>query len=1004
MSSRNATRIRALTVLGVVLLLLGGLAVGFYWVYDRGLKREGLFDRAQRAYREGRHGDALALARETLLSEPKHDAARRLILESLIASERFDEAKAEGRRYLEEDPERDYAAIRLCQLALREADGEEAERLALTFADRDPSYAYRVLAVVRDHRGLVRNDWRLRLTAAATMRSLASLTENDGIRAEAILFAAEVSHEVAPTLPQTDMLEQRIQADLKEAIAAVNAASQANKSYPYEIAMGRLRVLSDDPEEAALGAKMLRAHATGALKEDVAVTALAKYHIARGEWKEALDLVRHISDTYLWHRLYWMVRRSDQPEQALPLVDEGPLQGTVEGAMLRAELLVRSTDPARKEEAMRSLRAMAEDPASPPGVVLRALILLAAGGGPEEALASADRARLEERRDPQLLALLATLLGAEGSERGLELAERLAGETDELSQSRDLMRLLGGGQAFDRYVDAQVSKGGQAELEHRLHRSLTLLARAATLKGDLAGGQELRSRVRADLEALRASDAATKPELVAGFQFAASLGEAELAGVLLGRAFALPGAPHLLDARVLGFARELRSPETVARLAAGLRAAAANSPARAFLEVFADAVTMPDSDDASSFVVRLEEAAKEPGSSLLALELASRIAFGEGDLANAERLGRAALTHDAESPAALEILGATLLRRGAADDVLALHGALAPDARPEACYRQMARAFLDQGRKDDALATAREALRRFPDSAAAHLLVAQIYRDLGDPRKALSILNLAPPHPLAMHMRAELLRQIGDYPMAERLYQLLLSATHFGDLAAWQGLMETLTQLKRTKEFVVLCGRALDSDYLREQTKTAAMVRYMRGICLEMDGKVGEALADYEEAIRLDGANWGALNNAAWHIARTAVARIAEARAYVDRAMKLKPEDPAVLDTAAEVYSVQQDVEGSLRLIDRALVLASPAKVPSYTVHKAEVLFRGEREDEAKTLAEGVRAKYGDDPAAQRARSLLWEIERQNMPEEEPERLPVLPEDQEESPGTGGGE
>jgi tetratricopeptide (TPR) repeat protein len=240
--------------------------------------------------------------------------------------------------------------------------------------------------------------------------------------------------------------------------------------------------------------------------------------------------------------------------------------------------------------------------------------------------------------------------------------------------------------------------------------------------------------------------------------------------------------------------------------------------------------------------------------------------------------------------------------------------------------------------------------------------------------------------------------------MAEQIYQLLLSTTQFKDLAAWRGLLETLTPLKRTKEFVQLCGRALALSALRDDARSAAAVRYMRGLCLEMDGKIGEALADYEDAIRLDGTNWGALNNAAWQIAKSAASRIADGRAYVDRALKLRPAEAAVLDTAAEVYSVQGDLHGALDLIDRALAAAPEAKARAYTVHKAEILYRADRDADATALLEALRREGTDDPAAQRARALLWEIERKHLPEEEPAQLPAVPEDEEESPLTGGGE
>ncbi len=1004
MASAKSTRLNSLVIVAIVLLLLAGLGAGFAFVYERGLKREGLCERAQRACAEGRHEDALKLAREALASEPGRDAAREVILHSLVATERTEEAKTEARRYLDENPERLFAAIKLCQFAFRDGNTQEAERLAMTFADRDPAYAYGVVATVRDHRGLVDNDPRQRLDAAALMRGFASLAETDAARADAILHSVELTCELIPGLPHGELSAQRVQADLKDAAAAVNAAAQASKGYPYDVMMGRIRILSGDPEESALGAKMLRPHTSGVLKQDIALLAVTRYHIGRGEWTEAAELARRIEDPYLWLRFCWTVQRSEKPDQAVALLDGGPFAANPATAMLRAELMIRSADPARKAEAVASLGAMIEDPASATPIVLRALYLLATGGGVDAALASADRAKIEARHDARLTAMVAALLSARGSERGLELAEQLAAETSEPVASRDLMGLLGGGsEALERYVDTQVGKGGESELQYRLYRALGLLARAKALKDDRVGAQELRQRARTDLDALRASERATKSELVIGFQLAATLGEAEMAGEFLARAVALPGEPRLLDVRALAFARELKDAETLRRFAKGIRAAAPGLPARAFLEILADVMASPDIEDSQPILQRLDEAAKDPGSRQSSLELAGAIACTEGDLAAAERLARAALSGDPLSPSAIEVLGVTLVRRGAMEEALAFYAGIPADARPEAAYGHIAQAQFVRGKKQEALATARESVRRFPRSASCALLLAQLYRDLGEPRKALSVLNLAPAQSLLVHLRAELLRQVGDLPMAERLYQALLSGSRFSDLVAWQGLMETLTALKRTKEFVVLAGRALESGVLKEDPKAMATVRNMRGHCLEADGKIEESLADYEEAIRLDGTHAGALNNAAWHIARIAEARIAEARVYIDRAMSINPDDPAVLDTAAEVYSVQQD-PGALDLMERALTLASEGKRPFYAVHKAEILLRGQREEEAKALLQAVRKEQGDHPAAQRSRTILWEIERKNLPEEEPEKLPAVPEDEDERPETGGGE
>jgi tetratricopeptide (TPR) repeat protein len=995
-------RSRTLVVVAIVFLLLAGLVAGFGWVYERGLKREGLYERARRALAQGRHEDALALARETLVSEPGREGAREVILDALVALRRIDEAKAEAQRYLEENPDRTYAAVRLCQLAMRTRDGDAAERLARTFVDSEPSYAYHVLAVVRDLRGLARRDAQQRLDAASLMRTFASVAANDADRADALIFSAEVSHEVAPALPYGELIGERAEADRKAAATAVTAAVQSSKSFAYDLAMGRVRVLSQDPDEAALGAKMLRAHATGELKQDIALHALARYHIGRGEWKEASDLVRNLKDPYLWLRVCWVLSASEQHDQAAEVIEAGPFAETAECVTRRAELLVRSRDAERREQALSSLAALVESQDTPAESVARALIVLASGAGVDRALASAQRGRVEERDDPKLTALMAALLAAQGSEKGVELAERLARETDELDDSRGLMALLGGRDALDRYVEVQVGKGGDEEVRYRLQRAFTLLARAKSNKGDETGAEELRRRVRADLDALRANDRATKPELIAGFQLAMSIDEADLAGHLIARALALRGDPTMADARLLALARRLDNADALGRIAAGMRAASTALPARPYLEILADGVESPGKLEPKALVARLEQAAADPGSRLPALELAALIAVND-DAAAAERLARAAIEVDPRSPVGLEVVGSTLLRRDAAEEVLALYASLPAEARPPASCAQIARAHLMRGRKDEAVAAGREAVRRFPASASSYLLLAQIYRDRADVRTALSVLSLAPANTLVVHLRAELLRQLEDFVMAERLYHALLSASGFTDLVAWQGLMETLLTSKRTNDFVVVCGRALDSGRLSDP-KTAAAVHCMRGTCLEIEGKAGQALVDYEAAIRLDESNGTALNNAAWYIARNTPARIADARVYVDRALKLNPENPAVLDTAAEVSSVEEDIGGALKLVDRAIERAPAAKIALYTVHKAEILCRGQREEDAKALLEEVRRKHEGEPAAQRARALLWEIERKHLPEEEPAQQPAVPEEEEQRPGTGGGE
>ena len=154
---------------------------------------------------------------------------------------------------------------------------------------------------------------------------------------------------------------------------------------------------------------------------------------------------------------------------------------------------------------------------------------------------------------------------------------------------------------------------------------------------------------------------------------------------------------------------------------------------------------------------------------------------------------------------------------------------------------------------------------------------------------------------------------------------------------------------------------------------------------LEREGKVKQSLADYEVVIALNAQAWAALNNAAWHIAQLMPSRIETARKYIDAALKIKPNDLAVLDTAAEVYAVQGQYDAALKQIDSCLMIAARARAGDYLLHKSQILIRAEREAEARELLAKIRADYADTPLAKKAKGIVWQLDLKNMPAEEDE-------------------
>jgi tetratricopeptide (TPR) repeat protein len=179
-----------------------------------------------------------------------------------------------------------------------------------------------------------------------------------------------------------------------------------------------------------------------------------------------------------------------------------------------------------------------------------------------------------------------------------------------------------------------------------------------------------------------------------------------------------------------------------------------------------------------------------------------------------------------------------------------------------------------------------------------------------------------------------------------------------------------------------------------------AALHFMRGCACEAAGRVEEALGEYEACIRVE-ENVASLNNAAWLIATVMPSRIGDARRYIDTALKEIGEspNPSFFDTAAEVYAVLGEHERALKFADDALQGSGGA--PRYMVHKAAILLRADREADAVALLTKVRAEFADDPAASKAREMLWEIERKNAPEPEEEEIPV-PSDDENGAESGG--
>ncbi len=957
----------------IAVVILGGVALGVKTLWKRGKARESVRNQAERAYREGKYVLSADLTLEVLRSEPDSVHMRRLLLAALWQSEQFDAAETAAQRYFDEGPDHSYAANTLYQARLLHSDFAGAERIARSIADTDEESAYWMMARLRDFIGVLNMDVNRRLEAAVFARNLKPVTARESAQAEALILAATVRAEVAPLHPRTDVLMKMVARDLMDAEPLAIKAAQSERAYDKRLALGRIRILSKDESVAADGARMLRRYVSGADRNGRAVLALASYHARKAEWSEAMNLIREIRDPYLWMRVFWVLRGTKDLDAILQGLDLCPLPQE-EVALLRAATLLHHGDDTRKAEGRAILENMITDQKTAVARVQRALVFLAVRVGLTEAREMAEKARLSERGDASLSSFVASLLVAseDDRERGLAMIRELAATGGKSGgEIMGALGVLGNTIAMQSFLEEQIARGGEHAFQYRLNRAIRLLAEARRKKGT-PEEQELRARIKGDIEALLVGKKTTKMMHAMASNLALQIGEVELAGRCAARAMVMTGPPADTGFRLLF--EVLKIPDdndAPKRLAAGIRSELDKLPAKAYVRAMADAIEHRVRD-LEKLALSMEEAAKEKASALLAYELGARAYLSMGDSENAARMARLALKQDNQNVVALETLGAVYLTRKDYEDVLTLWSGF--DDLPEIGYQQTVGALVGLERNDEALKKAREMVRKLPASALAHVGLATVYLEREEDRKALSILNMAPKTVMIEYMRANLLLKLGDFTVAEQVYVRLLQESRFTAIQAWVGLQAVLTKTDRDDEFLGHTKNVLRAKNIPLADEIRGKLHYMRGAVLERRGDVPEALIEYESAIKLNKHDWPSLNNAAWHISQLKPRRMAAAKDYIERAVKAQPKNGVLRDTAAEIYSKLGDHKAALREVDIAIESGSKAKQAKYNVHKGRILLRSGDKPAAEKLLRHVIKTHTGDPAIKAAEEALWEI------------------------------
>jgi len=122
-------------------------------------------------------------------------------------------------------------------------------------------------------------------------------------------------------------------------------------------------------------------------------------------------------------------------------------------------------------------------------------------------------------------------------------------------------------------------------------------------------------------------------------------------------------------------------------------------------------------------------------------------------------------------------------------------------------------------------------------------------------------------------------------------------------------------------------------------------------------GKLNEAIEQYEALQQRQPDNYAVANNLAWAYFQVKDPR---ALAAAERAYRLKPESPDVLDTLGWIFVEQGDTGRGIDLL-QAAVKAAPA-VPSFRFHLAQAWLKAGDRAKARELLEGLLAPGNDFP------------------------------------------
>ena len=286
-------------------------------------------------------------------------------------------------------------------------------------------------------------------------------------------------------------------------------------------------------------------------------------------------------------------------------------------------------------------------------------------------------------------------------------------------------------------------------------------------------------------------------------------------------------------------------------------------------------------------------------------------------------------------------------------------------------YIKLARLYRSQGKDKEALKELEEGYRQNQTSAQLLTELVQAYARQKKHAAAVALCK----------------KRIDDNPRDVFAYNLL--GLVFTDLKNYREAEDSLKKAIEMQPLWPVPHINLANLYLVQGRKKDAIDKFESAIRInpkdgsaylalamvyERDRDYRGAIQVYERALAADPGFWFAANNLAFLLGESSGRKedLARAKSLAEEALKVRPNDPGILDTLGWVHYRMGDLNQARSLLEQALGAAPEADVMNY--HLGAVLLKQGQKDEALEKLKKALGDDGDFPGRNDAEKLLKEL------------------------------